>query len=123
MNINFTLVVQAINFLIAYVLINKLLLRPVINLINKEEEIEKNTNFDMVKAKEELEETQNIKLQKWQKFQKKFSKDSPDVFGFFLENLIDKTKKTITIKDVDTSKIRSKERELKEYLIKKVENV
>ena len=123
MNINFTLVVQSINFLIAYVLINKLLLKPIVNIINTEETLEQNINANIDKAKKELEKTENIKILKWQKFQEKFSANSPDIYGFFLENLIEQAHKTIVIKEIDTSKIKANEKDLKDFLVKKVENV
>ncbi len=58
--INFTLIVQAINFLIACILLDKLLLKPILKMRQQEEKERQVWNQSIEQAQKELDAVQNI---------------------------------------------------------------
>ena len=119
-NVNFTLIIQGLNFLIAYVLINKLLLKPAIKIINQEEVLEQSLQLDLEKAKKNLEVIKNLKREKWERFQKHFSQNSPDVLKRMYERL-ERPAKPFVFEDL--TQVEKLTKDLEDYLVNKVENV
>ena len=77
MNINFTLVVQLINFFIAYILIERLLLRPAVAIIREEDEERFKLQNLVAFNKERLEQKEFDKQQEWRSLQEIFAKSIP----------------------------------------------
>jgi len=78
-SVNFTLVVQAINFLIAYVMIRKLFLRPVVEAIN-EDERHYSQNVEMIEVQRERVRVKNNELEdRWKECQHEFDENEPEV--------------------------------------------
>ncbi len=79
MNINFTLVVQAIHFLIAYFLIDRFLLRKVIVLVQEDENAINQAQEKLTKAEIQLQKKENYKDSQWYNFCTFFQQTSPNI--------------------------------------------
>ncbi|TET05767.1 hypothetical protein E3J79_04490 [Candidatus Dependentiae bacterium] len=79
MMINLTLVVQAGNFLIAYLMIRTLLLRPVIVCIREDDAEYEQAVAKVAKQKEQVKAQEERINERWQAFQETFLEQIPDV--------------------------------------------
>jgi hypothetical protein len=79
MMINLTLVVQAGNFLIAYVMIRMFFLRRVIVCINEDDASYERAVSKVVQQTEQLKAQEERAKERWQSFQKIFLEQTPDV--------------------------------------------
>ena len=78
-SVNFTLVVQAINFLIAYIMIRKLFLRPVIEAIH-EDKRHYGQHVEMIEVQRERVRVKNTEIEdRWKECQHEFKEHEPDV--------------------------------------------
>ena len=79
MNINFTLVVQAVHFLIAYQLIDRFLLRKVITLVQEDENAINQALEKLSKAEDQLHKKESYKNSQWHTFCIFFQQASPTI--------------------------------------------
>ena len=77
--INLTLVVQAGNFAIAYIMIRTLLLRPAIVCIDEDDTAYQRALAKIAKQKENLRKKQEHVEKRWREFQKTFLEREPAV--------------------------------------------
>jgi len=78
-SVNFTLVFQAINFLIAYIMIRKLLLRPVVEALH-EDERQYGQHVEMIEVQRERVRVKNSEIEdRWKECQHEFKEHEPDV--------------------------------------------
>jgi hypothetical protein len=81
MNINITLIVQAINFYIAYKLITKLLLKPAFAILMDEEKQQADLRYDVIAQQGKLANLHKKKKEQWVLFQRNFKSKKPVVAG------------------------------------------
>lgn len=79
MNINFTLVLQSIHFLIAYVIIDRFLLRPVMSLVQEDEDAVTLAQDQLKKAELQLHKKEKFKNTQWNNFCAFFRQTSPPI--------------------------------------------
>jgi len=78
-SVNFTLVVQAINFLIAYIMIRKLFLRPVVEAIHEDERTY-SQHVGLIEVQRERVRVKNTEIEdSWKECQRDFKEYEPDV--------------------------------------------
>lgn len=78
MNINLTLLIQAINFIIAYFIITKIVLKPAIEVFAKETEIDQKLHQSIEIAKEKVNKKEAFKQERWQVCQRYFKQHQPE---------------------------------------------
>ncbi len=79
MNINFTLVIQVVHFCIAYLLIDRFLLRTVITLVQEDENAIRNAQEKLSKAEAQLQKKESFKESQWYNFCTFFQQTSPTI--------------------------------------------
>lgn len=79
MTINLTLVVQMINFLMAYYFISKVLLRPAYEAIKSDENKTRQLHGLIEAEQERLDEKNDYKKRRWQMCQNYFYKNKPSL--------------------------------------------
>lgn len=79
MTINLTLVVQMVNFLIAYALLTKLLLKPGYEAVKSDENRGRQLRALIQQSQEKLAERQTYKKNRWQRCQDYFYTNKPVV--------------------------------------------
>ena len=77
MEVNFTLVVQALNFFIAYIMIRKLLLVPVVRIITKQEEHHNLVQETIAQLEESIAKAKRSRRRLWENTRAYFSQKSP----------------------------------------------
>jgi hypothetical protein len=77
LNINLTLVIQIINFLIAYVLINSLFLKPGYRALKADEDRLRQLRGALVHEQEILAQKEHYKKDRWRSCQNYFSANRP----------------------------------------------
>lgn len=77
MNINATIIVQACNFLIAYLIIKRILLKPALHEIHEQEAEVKLLRSAAHREKERFEETQAERLCNWDACRAYFKRNVP----------------------------------------------
>ena len=77
LTINLTLVIQIANFLVAYLLISKLLLRPGYIAVSVDTRKERRLNNSIVARQELIAHKQLYKADRWSLFQDHFDKQKP----------------------------------------------
>ena len=83
MNVNATLIVQAINFGIAYMVISRYFLRPALELIETDEKNQKHLRHLLVTEQTNLGQLKQHKKELWVNFQNYFNLTKPAVFYLF----------------------------------------
>src|SRR5688572_11517686 len=78
MNINFTLVVQAFNFLIAYVILRSLLFRPAVQAITQERLQEKQLLYAITTEQDAVAKRELEKKDQWHLYQQQLALHTPD---------------------------------------------
>ena len=79
--INFTLVVQGINFLIACILLDKFLFKPVLAM-NKQEEIEREASHRNIdRAQQEIDAVKSLQQELLARYQARFAETRPALIG------------------------------------------
>lgn len=81
MNINLTLIVQAINFGIAYKVITHYFLREALAVVNDEEKIKAETQRQLKEENKIIEQKREIKKNLWKNFQNFFNSKKPVIFN------------------------------------------
>jgi hypothetical protein len=118
MMIDLTLVVQAGNFLIAYLMIRILLLRPVIICINKDDAAYELAVAKVAQQKEQIKSYEERIKKRWEEFQKIFLKQTPDVARVQVE--ITSLPGMSEMPPIDEKNVRRLADEAAKQLIKKV---
>lgn len=95
MNVNLTLLVQIFNFLVAYYLLSKFLLKPALNIIYEDINYKSSLRMAIVEEEEKLKKKELHKKEQWRKCQYFFKQNKPEVD---LE---------LVAKETDTSSIKS----------------
>lgn len=76
-SLNATLIVQAIHFFIAYLILRFLLFRPALALINKERSAIEQVHYTIGQTKEHLTEQQLVLREEWQACRDFFAQNRP----------------------------------------------
>jgi F0F1-type ATP synthase membrane subunit b/b' len=119
MTINFTLVVQIINFFIAYFIISKILLKPAIAIIQDDSKVEKEF-LNLIKSRElKIQDKESYKQKLWDKSLNQFQKEKPSLIK-------DKTKlswKTPVAKEISNDLKNNLQNNITDLIINKVKHV
>ena len=79
LSVNLTLLVQIANFLVAYVLINRLLSKPGYEVVAADKQQQKQLESSIVARQELIAHKQLYKADRWKLFQDHFHKQKPSV--------------------------------------------
>lgn len=121
MNINFTLVIQAIHFFIAYFLLDKFLIGRVLALVRNHEQAIENAKKRVSEAEQEIKNKELIKENLWHSFKNFFIQQSPSPAQLlYKESSIVKTRE---VPSLDATAKQGMIKELKEFIVKKVSHV
>lgn len=77
--INATLIVQAFNFFIAYLMLRTLLFKPAMKLIEQEQQEHKNLDKQISDREKALEEKEKQKEKEWKEKQAAFKEAAPEI--------------------------------------------
>ncbi len=120
--INGTLIVQAINFFIGYLLLRFLLLKPVVTAVQEGEQEEIAVRTDIKKAQEALVVREEEKQKEWRKCQQFFMQHVPtidDPHLFVFKGITGE----IRLSDVKEDAIEKLVKTTKQELVNKVDHV
>ena len=76
---NATLLVQAINFFVAYLMLRYLFIKPAVKAIEQEQQEKDHLQANIDEREKKLQKTAEKKEQEWSEFQEQFSHASPPV--------------------------------------------
>ncbi len=79
MNINATLIIQAINFLIAYLLLRTILLKPAIHVIQADQLAQDNQHKAIAEGEKRAAQKEQEKEKAWRGYQYYFLEKTPEV--------------------------------------------
>ena len=79
LSVNLTLLVQTVNFLVAYVLITRILLKPGYDVVAADSRKEKQLKSNIVARQELIAHKQLYKADRWKLFQDHFHKQKPSI--------------------------------------------
>ncbi len=79
MTLNGTIIVQLINFIIAYFIIDRLLLRKAVALIQQECTEQDNLMKDIQKERDYVSDNEEQKKLEWEQFFQQFKQESPKI--------------------------------------------
>ena len=122
MNINFTLVIQAINFFISYWLLRVFVFKPIVQTIEQERTYQKNLLAQIQTNTQLAQQLAQIKQEKWQEYQQEFGKKTPDVVSQDLYVLHHLTS-VIETPGISNQEQTALVKEVAQAIIKKVEHV
>lgn len=77
MNINFTFIIQLFHFLLAYVILERFLLRPAVGIVQQEKNTLADAGIRIAMAQEILEKQKNTVIVRWRNFQHSTTADIP----------------------------------------------
>lgn len=77
--VNFTLVVQACHFLVAWWVLDRFLFRPVVAVIERERAGVNRLEQTIEKGRKQLQDEKEHQKSLWEKSRKKFGKNAPDI--------------------------------------------
>ena len=121
MNVNLTLIVQGINFLIVFVFLRSFLFRSLAFTIQTDRKDCKDQNKDILDLEEKILLKKDFKRNQWRFLQKKFSKNFPDTS----KNIITKSTKALSIllPKIDQKEVLHLVDDVKKDIIQKVSHV
>lgn len=120
MMLNATLLVQACNFFIAYLIIDRLLLRPTIRVIANEEQ-ERSLLLKEINHEQEIViQYQERKLHEWQTFQSSFASHIPHLAEIVS---ITEMPSMIISQEPELHEVKTAIRDLEQFLITRIGNV
>lgn len=79
MELNGTILVQAIHFLIVYFVLRRFLFRPVINLIMQERTHVRQLHDSIEKRQQVIHRMESEKSEQWEKYREAFAKQAPHI--------------------------------------------
>ena len=121
MEINATLVVQAFNFFVAYVLLRLLLFKPAVKALRQERDEKEHLESLITQREQGLDETAEEKRRAWQKFQEQFAQASPPVKGARVVHPdVEPAKESALPNQNELNKLAQ---DLQEAIVKKVQHV
>jgi len=120
MNINITLIIQAGNFFIAYLLIRFLLFKPVVAFLKKEWDEKNILHTDIVDGKKSIADKTMISDQQWLGCRHYFSDHAPKIEYMPLEI---KDVPPLAVHDIPQDKVHDFQNEVARTIIKKVDHV
>lgn len=88
MNINITILVQIVHFYIAYLILYKFLLKPVMAILQQEASLKRDWEIQVVFAKQALERAEYLKQCQWQEFSAFAKTQVPSIAPRMVEQLI-----------------------------------
>jgi len=122
MNINATLIVQACNFFIAYVILRMLFFKPVVAALRQDQAHLDGLVGQLTEKRKLLLALEHSRQEQWQQVQQEFSSHVPDVTTtdlYIFKGL--SPQRQITV--LDDLHVKQLEQELSAIIIKKVEHV
>ena len=121
MEVNMTLIIQGVNFFLAYLVLDKILLRPLVVLIQKNK-IEREARFHCIFGLEEsVSQQTKYKIVQWAAYQKDFVKKIPGVPDKYKKQRA--LLKQLHIESLDENESALMCNKVKEAIIKKVLHV
>lgn len=118
--VNLTLLVQAVNFFLAYLILKYFLLKPAIAAINAEDGIENHLVSLVHQNHQRISNKQHEIQRKWHECQKSFAQFTPILIT---ESLIKKTTPALLIHGINKHDVNVRAHEIEDKLIKKVAHV
>jgi len=122
MKVNFTIFVQAINFFVAWFILNRLLFKPAIKFLKGEELKEKSLSDNIHTKQTELDSKREEKQKTWEKYQAYFSKNCPVVEPQGLYKIEDLQKEPEII-DLSKQEIDNLKQHMERTLVERLEYV
>ncbi len=122
MNINFTIIIQAFNFLISYFILRFFLFKPAVAEINKEKKDEDDIHAQIDQSKTTNELLQKENHDQWRKYQCDFAQQTPRVNSselFVLRNIAPLIKAPAQ----DQAVLQATEQKITEIIVDKACNV
>lgn len=120
MTLNATLFLQIFHFILAYFILDRLLLRKAVDIIQKEQADQEALMNGIQKERDAVAEKQEQKQIDWQRYQNQFMEKIPQ--PIIQPKLTLFEKKTVSIPEVSENEINRYAHELKSLLIEKVTN-
>ena len=120
MNVNLTLVIQGINFAIAYVFFRYILLAPLVSIIQKDHSEVENKKKFIFDLEEQILKKREYKKNRWNLLQKSFLKSFPDKDQVCIKKF--KTTSCLAKPFIDKKEVEKLTVEVKAYIIQKVEH-
>ena len=120
MNINATLIIQAANFFIAYILLRALFFKPVVAIIRQEQSHLDGLVTQLTEKRKAVIGLELSKQEQWRVAQQEFRLHFPDVMAsdlYFFRQLTPEQSATI----IDELSIKQVEKELVDDIIRKVD--
>lgn len=119
--VNATLVVQAFNFFVAYLLLRFLLFKPAVRALHQERDEKEHLESLATQREQGLVETAEEKKRAWQEFQKRFAQTSPPVRGARVVHPdVEPAKKSELPSENELNKL---VQDVQEAIVKKVQHV
>lgn len=122
MEINFTLVVQAFNFFIGYMILRYFLFKPVVPVIEEERAYEKGLHLKVAVGQDALKNREHEKQEQWLGYQQHFVQQVPEIsqpLGFIFRGI----SPIIEVQAVNSQDVARLKREVTHELVQKVEHV
>jgi len=118
---NLTILIQAFNFFIVYLLLKYFLFKPVLEHLQNEEKEQKYIEKSISNQQNLLDEKIEQKNQTWKKYQNYFKKNSPQIKAELFT--IDDMEKEPEILELSEKEVNEFSKKMKKALIERVENV
>ncbi|KKP35338.1 MAG: hypothetical protein UR26_C0006G0022 [candidate division TM6 bacterium GW2011_GWF2_32_72] len=118
--INASIFVQAINFIITYLILKNFLFKPVVNIIQEEEQAENLLNSSIKSNENDISKAVEHRKKDWNEFKNTVKEKAPEIeseHAFLID--VSQTLQQTTIPEQDAHKLKT---ELTSYFVKKVEN-
>ncbi len=120
-SVNMTLVVQGINFLVAFWFLSRFLLKPLVVLIEKKR-IEKEAKRRCILGLEEsIKQQVEYKVEQWRNFQKDFLKAIPKIH--LQDHMPEQKVPEITVEPLGHEKIDQLALQVENFIVEKAGNV
>lgn len=121
MTLNGTLLIQGINFIIAYFIIDRLLLRKAVKQIQEEQRRQETLMKDIQIERDQVATQEEQKKVEWQNFRLQFEKKSPSLIE--RPSFKEFTKKPKLPEELTETEIAQTAQHLEKLIIKKVSDV
>ncbi len=120
MTINATLIIQMVHFIIAYFIIDRLLLRKAVGIIDHERSTQEVLMKEIESERETVAHKEQEKESLWHQFRKRFLLDSPSIIEFPVFQDYEKTISPLST--FSKEEIKRYAPDLEQIVIKKVTN-
>ena len=121
MNINATFFIQLFHFFIAYIILDRLLLRPWFSIIQDDEQTKATLNVSLDEARQQVHEKELLKQRLWEEARHTFSKATPPLSHAPSISFVARTPSP-SLFMLDTQAMERYKEEMEHYLITRLGN-